>query len=90
MQPSLDQITPEPTPCLPAWTTTVERRNLSVISPNPVTAISLTPVRTFRNHDIPFLNGATANEFQEKRFADRVTRKKRLNVSWSGNRVAAQ
>src|SRR5882762_8737323 len=84
--PSLDQITPEPLP--PAGTRTVERRSFSAISPNPVTAISLASVRSFRHNNAAFLNRAATNKFQWERLPDRFTGKVGLNVLQACDRLA--
>jgi hypothetical protein len=90
MLPLLDQITPEPFPRPPDWMTTVERRSFSAISPNPVTTVSFSPMWAFGYHDVPVLNRAASNEFQRKRFADRVSCQKRLNILKTSDRLAAE
>src|SRR6266404_7628167 len=80
IQPSLDQIIPEPSLRFSEWIRTVARRSCSAISPNPVTAISLSPVQTLANHHAHFLYGAATNKFHRHGFADHFPMKLRLNI----------
>src|SRR5215472_2748482 len=59
---------------------TVERRSCSAISPNPGTAMLVGSMRAFADDDAGFLERATANEFDRKRFADGFGGKLRVNI----------
>src|SRR4030095_8210197 len=80
MAPSLDQIIPEPSPRFSEWIRTVARSSCSAISPNPVTAILLSPVQTFANQDANFLYRAATNKFHRHGLADCFAMKLRLNI----------
>src|SRR5258705_8247290 len=73
-------VTMEPSPRFSEWIRTVARRSCSAISPNLITAISLSPVQTLANQDAHFLYSAATNKFHSHGFADYFPMKLRLNI----------
>src|SRR5579863_5167618 len=88
--PSADQITPEPAPRPPDWTSTVERRNCSAISPNPGMAMLFPSARPFANHDRRFLGRAAAREFHRDGFADGIRSELSVHILNARDRMRAE
>src|ERR1700694_1002433 len=90
MRPSLLQITPEPLPRPPAWTSTVERRSCSAISPKPSMAMLVSAMWAFAHRNVCFLHHTTANKLQRQRLADGFAVKLRMNVFQTRDGTARQ
>src|ERR1700722_5929652 len=78
--PSLDHTTPEPPPCDPLRTTTVERRSFSATSPIPLMDTLLSSRRPLAYHDGSVRARAAAKKFRGQLFPDAGERQMGLHI----------